>query len=108
MSLLDSDEGDSRLVSPLEHHASLSHRPQFILENVEELSLRHSVSVHDDTGWLEASVTVELDEKLADHVREVCDDLLQERRLALVQVLIYPSVRNRETNAPVCAAVHSQ
>lgn len=31
MSLLDGDEGDSRLVSSFEHHASLSHGTQLVL-----------------------------------------------------------------------------
>lgn len=43
---------------------------------VEELSLRDTITVNNDSGGLEASVAVELDKQLANHVGEIGDDLL--------------------------------
>lgn len=45
------------------------------------LSLRHSSAVINDPSGLEAGGLVELDEKLADHVGQILDDLLAEQLL---------------------------
>lgn len=63
MSLLHSDKCDSWLVSTLKHHTSFTNCAELILEHIEELTLRHSISVDHNSGWLEPRVTVELDKQ---------------------------------------------
>lgn len=53
---------------------------------VQELTLADAVAVEHDARRLEAGVAVELDEQLADHVREVADDLLEKGRLYFVKL----------------------
>ena len=76
VTFLNSDEGDSWLVTTFEHHASLSDRPEFALENVQELAFTDTVTVEDDSSRLEASVAVKLDEQFTDHVGEIGNDLM--------------------------------
>lgn len=45
------------------------------------LSLRYTAAIINDTGGLETGGFVELDEKLADHVGQILDDLLAEQLL---------------------------
>lgn len=76
VTFLNSDEGDSWLVTTFEHHTSLSDGSEFALENVQELAFTDTITVEDDSSGLEASVAVELDEQFTDHVGKIGNDLV--------------------------------
>ena len=76
MPLLNGDERDARLIAALKHEASLAHSAQLMLQHIEELALADAVAIHDDARRLEARISVELDEKLANHVGQVTNQLL--------------------------------
>lgn len=104
VSLLHHHEGDSRLVVLLQFYTGLPDGQQLMLEHLQrskikdiqpisnhsriseisswfrpdlvELALRNAVAVVDDSGGLEASGFVELDEELPHHGGQVLDDVL--------------------------------
>ena len=77
VTLLDHDERDAGLVVRLQLDAGLADGRQLVLEHVGELSLGHSVTIHDDTVRLVSSGgLVEHHEVLPHHGGQVLDDVL--------------------------------
>lgn len=70
MSLLNNDERYTRLVVSLEFDARLSDSRQFMLKNVQKLSLRDTVAVQNYPVWFVATgALVEHYKELSDKVR---------------------------------------
>ena len=77
VTLLDDDVGDHGLVVLLQLLASLSHGHQLLRQHRQELSLAHTVPVHDDLLRLPTLVSgVELDQEIFGDLLYVVDDLL--------------------------------
>lgn len=88
VTLLNSNESDSGLIAALQSQASFSDGSQFMLKNIQELALAYTITVENDSSRLEASVAVELNKKLADHVRKVADQFLKVRMVIFKRLLI--------------------
>lgn len=77
MALLYHNECDTGFVIRLQLDAGLSHGRQLVLQDVNELSLWHPVSVHDDPVWLVATrALIEHYQEFTNHTTHFLDYFL--------------------------------